>query len=68
MLVQTITRFSDNGSNAEVTSPTEGVWMVIYHDIDTELKGSMYVGMDICESETEAYAKAHKFLEKRKDN
>lgn len=67
MIVQTIKRYSDYGSNAEVTSPAEGIWMVIYHDIDTELKGSMYVGMDICTSEADADAKAIEFLKTRED-
>jgi hypothetical protein len=65
MLVQKITRLSVTGSNAEICEMAPNVWMVVYHDIDTNLKGSMYVGMYVAQSEAEAEAEAKRWLEAR---
>lgn len=65
MIEQTIKRLSVTGSNTDITSPADGVWMVVYHDIDTNLKGNMYVGMYIATSEAEAEAEARRWLEAR---
>ncbi len=65
MIVQSIKRLSVTGSNAEISQMSSDVWMVVYHDIDTILKGSMYVGMYIAKSEAEAEAEAKRWLEAR---
>lgn len=65
MLVQTIKRLSIYGSNAEYCEMKPNVWVVVYHDIDFELRASMYAGTNICTSEAEAEAEAKAWLDKR---
>jgi hypothetical protein len=67
MLVQTIKRLSVYGSNAEYCEMAPNVWIVVFHDIDTELRGSMYAGTQIATSEEEAYEMAKAWLEDREE-
>lgn len=65
MITQKITRLSIYGSNAEYCEMAPNVWVVVFHDIDTELRGSMYAGTQIATSEEEAYEMAKVWLEIR---
>ena len=65
MLIQTIKRYSVYGSNAEICEMAPNVWVVVFHDIDTELRGSMYAGTQIATSEAEAEQMAKTWLEAR---
>jgi hypothetical protein len=67
MITQKITRLSIYGSNAEYCEMAPNVWVIVYHDIDFELKASMYAGTKICTSEEEAYEEAKHWLEKREE-
>lgn len=65
MLVQTIKRLSVYGSNAEYSEMAPNVWMIVFHDIDFELRASMYAGTKVCTSEAEAETEAKAWLEQR---
>lgn len=67
MITQKITRLSIYGSNAEYCEMAPNVWVVVYHDIDFELKASMYAGTKICTSEEQAWEEAKHWLEKREE-
>jgi len=67
MITQKITRLSVTGSNAEIVEMAPNVWMVVYHDIDINLKASMYVGMYVAQTEEQAYEEAKHWLEKREE-
>lgn len=67
MITQKITRLSIYGSNAEYCEMAPNVWVVVFHDIDFELRGSMYEGTQIATSEEEAYEIAKAWLEDREE-
>ena len=67
MITQKITRLSIYGSNAEYCEMAPNVWVVVFHNIDTELRGSMYAGTKICTCEEHAWEEAKAWLDNRNE-
>ncbi len=63
MIEQKIRRFSIYGHNSEVVEMAPNVWVVIYHNINTDLRASVYAGTSIHTSEADAITEAKVWLE-----